>query len=510
MKRAIRPAVLIALAYVLIGAGWILFSDMALEHMVSDPQLAATLQTIKGWLYVGLTGLLLFFLLVKALTYIEQLNQRDSLTGLLRPYLFTRYLEDSLDACQKNQQHLMLVCLDIDGFKEANRLLGYAGGDTLLRQLAVALKHHYHADDLIARLGTDQFALAKVLTEPQDDIESHAVELNQLFSAVVREFDLTLSCSVGLAKFPRDARNGQELLFAAQSALKEAKRSGQGMIRQFNQALSETERERQALLKDLRHTIDNDKLSLVYQPQFSVDDGGLTGCEVLVRWNCPQRGFVGPDVFIPLAERNNLISGITAFVVRQANKELSGAGLLGTSIHRVSVNISAQEFNSEKLMAALMRMLNQSPQLYPYLQLEITETAALSDLAASVRLLTRLREQGLKFSIDDFGTGYSSLAMLKNLPIDEIKIDKDFIHDLLDQPRVRAIVEAVTTMAHSLDISVVAEGVETQAQLEQIRFCGCHEVQGYLTARPMNIDHLKEFVRSQWSTSAVNLSHHET
>lgn len=504
MRRAIRPAAVITIIYVVIGAGWILFSDMALEHLVADAQLVNKLQTFKGWFYVGLTGLLLFVLVVKATLYIEQLSQRDPLTGLFRPYLFTRYLHDLLVSCDKNRKQVILLCLDIDGFKEANRHLGYAGGDSLLRRLAASLTHHYHAEDLIARLGTDQFALAKVIKHQQVDVERQAVALHQLFAGVVREFELKLSCSVGVAIFPRDGKSAQELLFAAQSALKEAKRSGQGMIRQFNQALSQSEQERQALIKDLRVTIASQQLSLVYQPQFSVIDGGLTGCEVLVRWQCPQRGFVGPDVFIPLAEQNNLISGITAFVVSQANRELSASGLLGDSIKRVSVNISAQEFNSEKLMSALLDMLNQSPQLYPYLQLEITETAALSDLPASVRLLSRLREQGLKFSIDDFGTGYSSLAMLKNLPIDEIKIDRDFVNDLLDQPRVRAIVEAVTTMARALEISVVAEGVETQAQLEQVKFCGCHEVQGFLTARPMDIRQLTDFVSTQWSSVSVS------
>jgi c-di-GMP phosphodiesterase len=501
MRSAIRPAAVIASIYVVIGSGWILFSDMALERMVEDPELINRLQTFKGWFYVALTGLLLFVIIAKALSYIEQLNHRDPLTGLFRPYLFTRYLQDLLVSCHSNNQQVMLLCLDIDGFKEANNRLGYTGGDELLRRLAESLKRQYHAEDLIARLGTDQFALATVAEHQQLDIEQQAVALQQLFADVVREFELKLSCSTGLALFPRDGLTAGGLLFAAQSALKEAKRSGQGMIRQFNHALSESEQERQALVRDLRQVIANDQLSLVYQPQFSIADGGLTGCEVLVRWQCPKRGVVGPDVFIPLAENNNLISGITAFVVRQASKELSQSGMLGDSIRRVSVNISAQEFNSEKLMSSLLTMLNQSPQLYPYLQLEITETAALSDLSASVRLLTRLRKQGLKFSIDDFGTGYSSLAMLKNLPIDEIKIDRDFIHDLLDQPRVRAIVEAVATMARMLDISVVAEGVETQEQLEQIRFCGCHEVQGYLTARPMDIQQLTEFVRNQWPSA---------
>ncbi|GGD49763.1 putative bifunctional diguanylate cyclase/phosphodiesterase [Lacimicrobium alkaliphilum] len=506
MKRSTRLASVIAIIYMAIGAAWILLSDLALERTITDPELINTLQTFKGWFYVGLTGLLLFVLIARSLSYIEQLNQRDPLTGLFRPFLFTRYLHDLLSSCHKNERQVMLVCLDIDSFKDANRRLGYAGGDAMLRRLAARLKGHYHAEDLIARLGTDQFAVAILVTRSQPDIEQQAVKLNQLFADVVREFGLKLSCSVGMAIFPRDGKSAQELLFAAQSALKEAKRNGQGMIRQFNQALSQSEQERQALLKDLRDAIVHEKLSLVYQPQFSVLDGGLTGCEVLVRWQCPKRGFIGPDVFIPLAERNNLISGITAFVVRQANKELSESGFLGKSIKRVSVNISAQEFNSEKLMADLLTLLHQSPQLYPYLQLEITETAALSDLSASVRLLTRLREQGLKFSIDDFGTGYSSLAMLKNLPIDEIKIDRDFVNDLLEQPRVRAIVEAVTTMARVLDISVVAEGVETQAQLDQIKLCGCHEVQGYLTARPMKIDQLAEFVHVQWSSVSVQPS----
>ncbi|GAB3018697.1 putative bifunctional diguanylate cyclase/phosphodiesterase [Bowmanella dokdonensis] len=495
MRKVLKSAGLIALIYTLLGASWILFSDLAVERFVSDHDLQRQVQTYKGWAYVLVNATLLFLLISRALSYFDKATQRDPLTKLYRHYQFTGYLKEMLSRQLPAGRQVILLYLDIDKFKSINEKLGYQGADIFLQSFSDRLRSHYQADTLMARLGADQFALAKPLGGSGDDYEAEGHYLQQLFAEGAAEAGLDIGCSIGVALAPEDGRNARELLSAAFIALKNGKQEQPGTIQLYNRNMSRDENERQAMLTDLREAIAGRRLSLVYQPQFDSFSQELTGCEVLLRWHCPKRSFVSPAEFIPLAEANNLMSAISAFVVEQASLELQQSGLLGQQVQRVSVNVSAMEFSNPALMENLLTRLRANESLYPYLQLEITETAALSDLGGSVKLLAELRRQGLKFSIDDFGTGYSSLMMLKELPIDEIKIDRAFIHDMLDQPKAIAIIETLASVARKLGISVVAEGVETEEQLQRLKDCGCHEVQGYLLARPMKIAEFVTFLQ---------------
>ena len=236
------------------------------------------------------------------------------------------------------------------------------------------------------------------------------------------------------------------------------------------------------------------KLFLVYQPQYQLLTGELTGVEVLARWQHPDKGFIAPDVFVKLAEEYGLCDQLSAFVVSSAEQELSSHGLLGEYIKRVSINISAIEFNSTPLMDTLIENIETAEQLFPYLQLEITETATLDNLEKSAALIDRLKSKGLKFSVDDFGTGYTSLAMLKDLPIDEIKIDRSFINELEKGGKSKAIVDAIIAMTKGFGIDSVAEGIESRAQMELLKAIGCSEGQGYYLAMPMTIEKLKAHV----------------
>jgi len=277
---------------------------------------------------------------------------------------------------------------------------------------------------------------------------------------------------------------------AAAEALVKSKKGSRDSTEFFNKELSEQEKERQALVKDLKHALLNKQLFLVYQPQYALESGELTGVEVLARWRHPQKGFIAPDIFVKLAEEYGICDALSAFVVFCAEQELTGKGLLGTHINRVSINISAQEFNSPPMMEALMENIDRATGLAPYLQLEITETATLDDLEKSAELIVRLKARGLKFSVDDFGTGYTSLAMLKDLPIDEIKIDRSFINDLEKGGKAKAIVDAIIAMSRGFGIDSVAEGIESQSQLDLLKAIGCSEGQGYFLAMPMTIDKL--------------------
>lgn len=493
-----KSALKIALIYALVGVLWILFSDKALEWLVEDSQQLTRIQTYKGWAFVLVSAMLFYVLSLCALRQVDRLHQSDPLTKLLRHYRFQLYLQDLLSEMNAISGHVLVIEIDIDDFKHLNAHFGYEKADQFLQLFARKLQEHYTADTLIARPGTDRFLVAKRQVRVQPEVlEEEIEEVRQLAAETAREFKAPNTICMGMALSPRDGDSAGLLLAAATTALNNARLAGPGTARIHNAELSERERERQELLGRLQETLDEEGLSLVYQPQFAVDTGRISGCEVLVRWNDPVLGFVSPDLFIPLAERYRLIDRITRFVIHRAYQELSQEGLLGSALQRVSVNVSAVEFSDPQQMEALLQEVRSIDHFRDFLQLEITETAALNNLKGSAELIRRLREEGLRFSIDDFGTGYSSLAVFKDLPVDEIKVDRGFIHELAEQSRAAAIVEAIIHMARSFNVAVVAEGVETEEQLAKLRACGCHEAQGFLLAKPMKLKQLKAFIAAQ-------------
>lgn len=473
--------------YLLVGTLWILFSDQLLAISVSDPALLSHLQTLKGWFYVLITAALLFVLINRALEVIESANRLDPLTLLLRHQLFRERLEALLPLAGP-EAPLALIYLDIDHFGEINTKLGTDSADRLLQRFAGALRDHSRGSTLIARISTDQFAIATPNITDTQAAEAQAQELRQLLHYVAADLNTEASCSIGIALAPMDGNTGKALMAAASNALNQTKQNNRAGTLFFNHELSKHENERQEMLRDLRAAIANKSLSLVYQPQFRTTDLTLCGIEVLLRWQHPSRGFISPDIFIRLAEENALISQLSAFVVEKSYAEL--APLLGERIPRVSINVSALEFSSPPLIDTLLGHIQQQPGYIHYLQLEITETAAIANLSAGIDLVERLRQQGLRLSLDDFGTGFSSLAMLKDLPIDEVKIDRSFVFNLEQQTRAQAIVAALVGLANNFQIKVVAEGVETEEQRQLLHQLGCHELQGYLLAAPKPVAQL--------------------
>lgn len=276
---------------------------------------------------------------------------------------------------------------------------------------------------------------------------------------------------------------------AAAYALGKAKAEGSD-VQFYNKERSKLESARQELLQDLRAALETESLSLVYQPQYCLKNNTLTGVEVLIRWRHPRLGFVSPDQLIELAEENNLCDKVSGFVIRRAQQELAEAGLLNGIIPRVSINVSAVEFNSTSLMGKLMQQIEKAPDLADKMQIEITETATLDNIEKSARIIESLKQQGIRLSVDDFGTGYTSLVILRDLPIDEVKIDRSFISCLQGDKKSHAIVQAIIAMSQGFDMTVVAEGVETQQQQDILYELGCNEAQGYYLAMPMEIQTL--------------------
>jgi diguanylate cyclase (GGDEF)-like protein len=488
MSRSLKLTLRTTVFYGLFAALWIVFSDKTLELLITDVSIMTQAQTVKGCFFVAVTSGLLFILVLNAFKTIESLHKVDSLTGLMRHYAFQHALDKTL--LQRNDtQEVVVIFLDFCDFSKLNNRLGFEQADGLLIAFSERLKTTYSAHVLIGRLGPDQFAVAHLVEQGLGQVENVINQLRQIFDTNARANQLDLRCVLGVAIEPDDGRTAKVLMSAATSALNKAKAESSD-VQFYNRELSKQESERQELLQDLRLALKDESLSLVYQPQFSLVNQALTGVEVLIRWRHFRLGFVAPDQLIALAEENNLCDKVSAFVIKRAHQELSEMGFLEGVIPRVSINVSAVEFNSTSLMEKLMVQLEKVPDLADKLQIEITETAALDDIRKSRRIIERLKQKGIRFSVDDFGTGYTSLVILRDLPIDEVKIDRSFVECLQDDKKSHAIVQAIITMSQGFEMTVVAEGVETLQQQDILSAQGCNEAQGYYLAMPMDIHKL--------------------
>lgn len=488
---ATRSATRLTVIYLVFGVIWISFSDQWVAWVVDDAAQMARLQTLKGWVFVLVTGAMFFWLARQALRQQYQLLHRDKLTGLYNREVLQTELRNQLKLADTEHEMVAVFTLNLDGFKQINATQGVSSGDTVLVAVANGLQRRYETRAVIGRIGADEFVLALRGRFPQDELNKTAMDLAALCQQVNIPGDSgTLTCCVGVSVYPQDGKHAAQLLSASGVAVEQAKTEGSGTFRVFNQTFRASFESQLNLIRDLRLAVNERRFELVYQPQYRIADGSLTGVEVLLRWLHPERGWVSPAEFIPLAERQGLIQAITRQVFEQAFQELHDAGLLGQGLQRVSVNISALDLDDEAHVAALIDTLKPFGAAARYLQLEVTETALMRNVDKARDAMSRLRAIGVRFSIDDFGTGYSSLNMLKRLPIDELKIDQTFICDVPDGENDSVIVKTIIAMAHSLGFTLIAEGVETEAQRQFLASNGCEEMQGFLLARPMAIREL--------------------
>ncbi len=417
---------------------------------------------------------------------LEHLAHHDPLTGLPNRLLFRARLEHALQRAVRSGGQLAVLFLDLDGFKHVNDSLGHTAGDSLLQEVAKRLAAPLRREDTVARLGGDEFT---VLLEGIHGRKSAARVAETLIRALAEPIrlqgrELFVSASVGISLFPRDGDSVEALLRNADAAMYEAKEGGRNTCRFYTEELTALAFERVVMEGELRRAIEKGELMLHYQPQVDLPTGRLVGLEALVRWDHPVEGLVAPSRFIPIAEQSGLIVPLGNWVLHTACQQAKAWLDAGHHIGRVSVNVAGRQIQRTDLVTTVRDVLARTQLPPDHLELEITEGFIMGQAEESVTLLKSLRALGVGLSIDDFGTGYSSLAYLKRLPIDKLKIDRSFVRELPDDENDAAIARAVIALGHSLQFTVIAEGVETAAQRDFLLTLGCDQGQGFLFSTP--------------------------
>jgi diguanylate cyclase (GGDEF)-like protein len=410
----------------------------------------------------------------------------DALTGLPNRLLFLDRLSQSIAQAHRNERLVAVMLLDLDRFKAINDTLGHTMGDLLLKSAAERLAECVREDDTVARLGGDEFT---ILLPEIRYIEDAARVAEKILDTFARPFQLNghelfVGASIGISLYPFDEELSV-LLGNADTAMYEAKRHGGNTYQFYTAEMSTASLRKLSLEGALRRALERGEFVLHYQPQIELLHGKLVGAEVLVRWQHPELGLLGPMEFIPLAEENGLIVQIGEWVLRTACAQNCAWQKAGLPPIRISVNLSARQYYQKDLTDTVAHILKQTGLDSRYLELEITESCLMQNTQTTVALLTELSRIGVRISVDDFGTGYSSLAYLKRFPIDTLKIDRSFVCDIDTDPNDAAIVRAIIAMAQSLEMHVIAEGVETQNQLNFLRTYQCNEIQGYLVSQAL-------------------------
>ncbi len=420
---------------------------------------------------------------------IAHMAHSDPLTDLPNRAAFNEHLAATLELAQAQKTSFAILCMDLDGFKGINDIYGHAVGDALLCQIADRLRE-VAGGCFVARLGGDEFTL---ITKDLD--QAGLVDMTErLHAAFVEDFDvgdrrLPQALSIGVAVYPTDGTDAKTLMNNADAALYRAKADGTGSVEFFKAEMATRLHERAALQADLKLAIEHNELRLHYQPQVKMT-GEVKGFEALTRWHCPKRGMVPPSEFIPLAEESSLILALGEWVLREACREAAS----WEKPLKIAVNVSPVQFRHGDLPRLVHSILLETGLAANRLELEITEGVLIGDFSRAVSILRRLKSYGVQIALDDFGKGYSSLSYLHKFPFDKIKIDRSFILDIGTNQQSIAIVHAVIGLGRSLNIPILAEGVETKAQYDFLAKEGCSEVQGYLTGKPLAISEYTDII----------------
>nr|WP_223810616.1 EAL domain-containing protein [Pseudomonas coronafaciens] len=422
---------------------------------------------------------------------IHRLAYYDALTHLPNRTLFQDRLHSALQQAERQQAWVLLMFLDLDRFKPINDSLGHAAGDRMLQEMATRLLACVDIDDTVARMGGDEFTLLLQPAITREAALNRAIHVaERILTSLVTPFVLEgreffVTASIGIALSPQDGNELSQLMKNADTAMYHAKECGKNNFQFYQADMNATALERLELESDLRHALEQQEFTLYYQPQFSGDGKRLTGAEALLRWRHPRRGLVPPNDFIPVLEELGLVVEVGDWVLAEACRQLKHWHQARVRVPKVSVNISARQFSDGQLGKRIAGILEQTGLSPACLELELTESILMREVEEAMHILDGLKNLGLSIAVDDFGTGYSSLNYLKQFPIDVLKIDRTFVDGLPSGEQDAQIARAIIAMAHSLNLSVIAEGVETHEQLEFLRQHGCDEVQGYLFGRPM-------------------------
>ena len=414
----------------------------------------------------------------------------DALTGLPNRRLLQDRLNQALASARRQKNKLGLLFLDLDRFKDINDSLGHSVGDLLLQEVAERLKAWGREQDTVARLGGDEFLIA--LTHVKDTPDA-AVAAERLMDAMTAEFviqghSLNVSCSIGISIFPEHGADCETLIKNADAAMYSAKADGRNNFRFFTEDMNAQAVERLTLESGLRSALAQEQLFLMYQPQMDIATGRITGLEALLRWQHPELGLVPPDRFIRIAENIGLIVPIGEWVLRTACSQARKWQDEGIPAVSVAVNVSAVQFRQEGFCGLIQRVLHETGLAPQYLELELTESLLLANADLMLSVVQELKAMGVTLAIDDFGTGYSSFSYLRQFRVSKLKIDRVFIRDVAVNPDDAAITTAIISMAKSLRLKVIAEGVETEAQMSFLRAHQCDEIQGYYFSKPLAVD----------------------
>lgn len=473
------------------GTDWLMVSKIdAKEAYAALDQLALAAAGLGGGFLVAAGLALRFWWRFEQHARLARLAFHDTLTGLPNRALFHERLNAALALAERHRHQVAVGMLDLDHFKHVNDSLGHHVGDALLQEMARRMMACVREEDTVARPGGDEFML--VLPETGADGAAHVAEKIVRRIAEPMRLDgheLNISCSLGLSLFPDNGHNREILIQNADAAMYRAKQRGRNAYQFFTEEMHREAVKTLTLEQHLRKALERDELLLCYQPQVNARSGVMVGAEALVRWHHADWGLLLPSQFIPLAEECGLIHSLSLWVLRRVATQIKTWQHAGLPLHPIAVNLSASQFRPSQRRYPLRELvtdaLDESGIAPGCLELEITESSLMEDTEQAVATLRELRDLGVRLTIDDFGTGYSSLGYLKRFPVERLKIDQSFIHELADNPGAESIVDTIIGLAHNLKFDVIAEGVENEAQWRKIRDKGCQGAQGYYFSRPL-------------------------
>jgi diguanylate cyclase (GGDEF)-like protein len=430
----------------------------------------------------------------------------DSLTGLPNRALLDDRLKQTMAHALRSEQRFAVLVCDLDRFKLINDSMGHHAGDLFLQEVARRLASVVRKGDTLARQGGDEFVF--ILSPPTSEADAEAVCRRALDALAppmqIDGIDIHISASFGVAMYPRDGERIEALLANADAAMYCAKQRG-NCLQQFSADLSGTAQYRLRLESDLHQALKAGQLEIHYQPKVDIGAGSVRSAEALLRWRHPQRGLIPPNEFIPVAEETGQIGLIGIWVLQQACLQAKAWRDQGLPSLRIAVNISAVQFHQPGLVESVRAALDDAGLEPRHLEIELTESCVMSNPEESISVLEALSRMGVLVSVDDFGTGYSSMSYLRRFPIDKLKIDKTFVAEMDTRADDASIVQAIVSLAHGLQLKVVAEGVETQAQLEALRTLGCDQYQGYYCSPALPPAEFEQLIRTQLAGETADL-----
>jgi diguanylate cyclase (GGDEF)-like protein len=424
--------------------------------------------------------------------------EHDFLTGLPNRMLLNDRLSQAITLAPRHNKKVGVLFLDLDGFKHINDSLGHPIGDKLLQSIAKCLVNCVRSSDTVSRQGGDEFV---VLLSEMEQSEDAAISALRMLQAVaephsIDHHDLHVTTSIGVSVYPDDGKDAETLIKNADTAMYQAKENGRQSYQFFKPAMNVRAVERQSIEENLRRALERQEFLLHYQPKINLRTGEITGAEALIRWTHPTRGPVSPAQFIPIAEDCGLILPIGQWVLREACKQARAWVDAGLPLATMAVNISSMEFRDDSFLESVFTTLKETGLDPKSLELELTESVLMKRAESAASVLKTLRASGVQIAVDDFGTGYSSLSYLRKFPIDALKIDQSFVRQITTARDDTTIVTAVISMGRSLNLRVVAEGVETQEELEFLREHQCDEAQGYYFSRPVLPQHFAKLLKT--------------